>query len=113
MTAPKSRQGKQKPIGVREASRMTYAPKGVASALEARRKTLGLTRADLGRDLGVAPETIANWEKGKAPIAACRIFSWLLGDAEFEDQWRVRALLAEATIRDIQNAMGEYRDSQR
>jgi len=113
MRQPKSRQGKQKPIGVREASRMTYAPKGVASAVEARRMTLGLTRADLGRQLGVSAETISNWEKGKAPIAACRIFSWLLGDAEFEDQWRVRALLAEATLRDIQNAMGEYRDSQR
>lgn len=106
-------QGKQRPIGVREAAKMTYSPKGVGNALTARRVTSGLTRAELGRQLGVSAETIRNWEIGKAPIAACRIFSWLMGDHEYEELWKVRALMAEATLKDIQGAMVEYRDSHR
>jgi DNA-binding XRE family transcriptional regulator len=113
MRQAKSRQGKQKPIGVREAARMTFSPSGVGKALAARRLTTGLTRAELARQLGVSAETIRNWEIGKAPIACCRIFSWLMGDHEYEELWKVRALIAEATLRDIQNAMKEYVDSQR
>lgn len=106
-------QGKQKPIGVREAAKMTYSPKDVGNALRARRVTSGLTKAELGRQLGISGETLSNWENGKAPIAACRIFSWLMGDHEYEELWKVRALMAEATLKDIQVAIGEYRDSHR
>jgi len=113
MRQPKSRQGKQKPIGVREAARMTFSPKGVGRALSARRLAMGFTRAELARQLGVSAETIRNWEVGKAPIACCRIFSWLMGDHEYEELWKVRALLAEATLKDIQTAMQDYRDAHR
>ena len=111
MTKAKTRQGQQKPIGMREAARMTYSPKNLGKALEARRITLGLSRTEVSRDLHVSPETIRNWEEGKAPLAACRIFSWIFSDYEYEEIWKVRALMAEATLKDVQRAMTEYRSS--
>lgn len=107
----KPTQGKQKPIGMREAARMTYSPKNLGKALEARRVSLGLSRIQVSRELSVSPETIRNWEDGKAPLAACRIFSWIFSDYEYEELWKVRALMAEATLRDVQRAMTEYRGS--
>jgi DNA-binding XRE family transcriptional regulator len=111
MTLAKRRQGKQKPIGMREASRMDYSPQKIGKALHARRVTSGLSLTDLARQLGVSERTVANWENGKAPLAACRIFSWVFENHDYDEIWQIRALMAEATLRDIHVAMTEYRSA--
>jgi len=93
---------------------MRYSPKNVGRALQARRVSLGLTKAELAVSLGLSPETIANWERGKAPLAACRIFSWLFDDSRgdkvnSQELWRERTFLAEAALRDIDTALTGYR----
>lgn len=110
MTDPKRHQGQQKPIGVREAAHMRFSPSHVANAVRAHRVTLGLTRAELGRQLGCDAETIRNWENGKAPLIACRVFSWLFEDNGAEELWRERALLAEAALRDMTSSLLTYRE---
>jgi transcriptional regulator with XRE-family HTH domain len=121
-------QGHQAPLSRREQRELTFTPRSVGEALQAAREAEGLSRSALAEKLRVNDLTIRNWETGKAPLIACRLFSYAypereggawrvrairaeaalqrLADAE---QWRTRAVRAERALRRLREVLGEYR----
>jgi len=79
--------------------------------VRARRESAGLSRREVARTINVSPTTLTRWEKGLADPSTVKAVMWLLEggiDGETE-MWRARALLAEATLRDINAATVDYK----
>ena len=55
-------------VELRAAAKLAAAGVSSAKTLQFCRKTLGLQSAQLARMLGIEPETLSRWERGKRPI---------------------------------------------
>ena len=100
-----------KPMTDEEMISMRWSPKGIGAAILAKRVSMGISQGTLATYCNVDRRTIREWEHGNFPITTARIFNWLFTSnttTELE-QWRARALAAEAAMKDIRAAMGEYR----
>lgn len=91
---------------------MEFTPDGLAYALKDRRKAMGATQRELGLMIGVNRSTIMKWEAGKMSPAHCRLIDWLFGGDTQKNLWKKRAQIAEATLKDVNNALREYRSAQ-
>lgn len=99
------------PLSIRERRELGFSPDEIGRALENRRVAEGLTRRALADRLRVNDATVGHWERGGMPVTAARVLSYVYADNGADDLWRTRALLAEATLRKVTEAMAEYRSA--
>jgi transcriptional regulator with XRE-family HTH domain len=91
---------------------MKLKPMDIGKLMTARRKEAGLNQRQMARQLGVSQMTVARLEKGSIQPTTVRVINWLLnGEDSINEMWRKRALIAEATIKDILDATREYREA--
>lgn len=101
-----------RPLTREEISRMKMKPMDIGKLVTARKKERGLNQRQLANELGVGQMTIARLERGEIQATTIRIINWLMaGEDSINEMWRVRALIAEATIKDILDATREYREA--
>lgn len=99
----------QVPLSQRERRDLAYSPDAIGLALMSRRVAEGISQGELARRIRVTDGTIGNWEKGLMPVTSARVLSYVYAEAGHEELWRQRALLAEAALRQITEAMSTYR----
>jgi transcriptional regulator with XRE-family HTH domain len=99
----------QVPLSARERRELTYSPDAVAVALLGRRLAEGLTQPALAERLRVTDGTVRNWELGAMPVVSARMLSYVYAETGAAELWRVRALHAEAALRQMTEALGVYR----
>lgn len=96
-----------------ELSRLKMKPADIGKLLTARRAACGLSERQVARHLNVSQATVSRWERGYITATTVKMLNFLLGGEDsINEMWRRRALIAEATIKDILVATREYREGQ-
>lgn len=103
----------QVPLSERERHELPYSPEAIGLALHSRRVAEGYSRAALARHVRVTEGTIHNWERGRMPVAATRLLSYVYAEAGHDELWRIRALAAEDALRQVAEAIVRYRQGVR
>lgn len=102
------------PLSSEERLRMSMPPESVGRMIAAKRVALGISQHEVARQMGVHSKTVQAWEKGKMDVNFVRLLNWILdGDGDVTEMWRRRALVAEATIRDVAMSLREWRQTGR
>jgi transcriptional regulator with XRE-family HTH domain len=103
----------QVPLSRRELRELPYSPEAIGLALHSRRVAEGYSRAALARRVRVTEGTIHNWERGRMPVAAARLLSYVYAEGGHDELWRIRALAAEDALRQVTEAIVRYRSGVR
>jgi transcriptional regulator with XRE-family HTH domain len=102
-----------KPLTQEEYLRLKIKPEDLGKLMTARRAARGLSQRQVAEYFNVSQSTIARWESGHIIATTVKMVNYLLdGEDSINEMWRVRALVAEATIKDILDVTREYRESQ-
>lgn len=102
---------RSRPLTPEELGRMKIRPDILGKMIETRRITLGLSKIELSRRIGVDQQTISHWENGEVDATALRMINFVMAGSEdsLRDSWMRRALRAEGALKDIVGTIKEYR----
>jgi transcriptional regulator with XRE-family HTH domain len=105
--------GQGPPLTKEEIAKFKFKPKDLAKVITARRAGKRLTQYDVAKQMGVSQATVMRLERGDCDSTTIRVINWLMDDEDsINEMWRKRALIAEATIKDVLAATREYREGQ-
>lgn len=102
-----------KPLTDTELAGLKLKPRDLGRMVTARRAELGISEREMAIRAGVSQATVSRWEHGEITSTTVKMLNVLLDDGDrVNDIWRRRALIAEATLRDLISILREYREGE-
>lgn len=106
--------GKRAPITLEEEAGYKISRQQLGRLLRTRRVSEGISQRAMAEQLKIDRRTLGLWEKGEVSVELIRLLNYILGDeTSMANMWRRRALLAEAALKDVTEAIIEYRRGHR